>query len=737
MLTLGSPVMTTSNGTLTAAIRYAGRGWLVLPIHSVLDGLCGCGNAQCDSPGKHPRTTHGLSDATTDPITVRAWWDQWPDANLAVCTGPTSGIVAVDVDSYKGVTDEAVDALELPQTLSATTGGGGQHFLFRHPGVYVKCNNDGKLGTGIDFKGDGGYIIVPPSHHASGGDYYWDVLNEEKLDEIAALPRSVIDILSTPPPQAAGPVVDGADGDEIHEGTRDCTLASLAGSMRNRGFAAEEIEAALVTVNDRRCMPPLPRDQVAKIAQSIGRYEAPSIVGDQRPGEPFPTSALPWVLQQLVERGSHALSVDASMIALPMLSVIAGSIGASRRIALWDSWKEPAVLWCVVVARSGQQKSPSFDLALEPLRKRESRAAVDHETLLLDGRDEQAFFDVEFTAWKKDPKRSNSPPQEPIVPARRRYLTGDTTIEALASILHDSPRGVLVGRDELSGWFASLNAYRQGNKGGDESHYCEMHRGGPIIVDRKGGLRTINVPSACVSITGTVQPKILQQCLRPEHLYSGLAARFLFAMPRHRPRTWPDQVSLETEAAGYDSIIGALLDLELVDGQPIDIPLDGNALRIFKEYFLENAARIDASSDRGDDAFVAALTKIEALCPRLALIIHLAQVADGSADPSAIGGDSMIAGANIANWFAGECRRVYCMLRDTEASGLVRQIRAMGGSVSPRQLTAHDRRLRTVQQAAELLDGLVGSGLATKSIEPSGGGPRVVYTLTPYREHQA
>src|SRR5579864_2559611 len=75
---------------LDAAWQYADRGWPVFPVHTVADEHCSCGNADCSSPGKHPRTAHGVKDATTDPTRIRAWWQEWPGSNVAIATGTVS-----------------------------------------------------------------------------------------------------------------------------------------------------------------------------------------------------------------------------------------------------------------------------------------------------------------------------------------------------------------------------------------------------------------------------------------------------------------------------------------------------------------------------------------------------------------------------------------------------------------------------------------------------------------------
>ena len=131
-----------------SAVYYAQKGWSVLPIHSPRKGICSCGNRSCESASKHPRTTHGVRNASTDPVIIKGWWESWPDANVGIVTGMNSGLIALDVDPRHGG-DETLANLEshhgkLPTTVEALTGGGGRHLLFSIPGLTSKADRSGK-----------------------------------------------------------------------------------------------------------------------------------------------------------------------------------------------------------------------------------------------------------------------------------------------------------------------------------------------------------------------------------------------------------------------------------------------------------------------------------------------------------------------------------------------------------------------------------------------------------------
>lgn len=176
---------------LEAALAYAARGWAVFPCHEPIHGHCSCGHADCSSPAKHPRTRRGLHDATTDPARLIDWWHRWPSANVGLRTGCSSGLVVVDIDRHPGGL-RSLAALErthgeLPPTATVETGG-GRHYWFAHLDGAVR-NSAGRLGPGVDIRGDAGYVIAPPSCHITGRRYRWGALRP-----LAPLPRWIVEL---------------------------------------------------------------------------------------------------------------------------------------------------------------------------------------------------------------------------------------------------------------------------------------------------------------------------------------------------------------------------------------------------------------------------------------------------------------------------------------------------------------------------------------------------------------
>lgn len=194
--------------TRDAALSLAGSGWRIIPIWwiaeytEVIDGEehtrlgCACGNPLCVAPGKHPLIKMGrkLVNASSDLRVVSAWWDTWPNANVAVACGKESGVIVVDCDTKTemgGVFEFeqwlAGQNVEIPTTLTAETGGGGRHFIFQYPTDGIPVKNCVAWLPDVDIKSDGGYILVEPSIHRSGNPYRW--LNREA---IAPLPIEAV-----------------------------------------------------------------------------------------------------------------------------------------------------------------------------------------------------------------------------------------------------------------------------------------------------------------------------------------------------------------------------------------------------------------------------------------------------------------------------------------------------------------------------------------------------------------
>lgn len=255
---------------------FAKRGFHIFPCHTIEDGHCTC-RKTCSSPGKHPNGSlapHGVLDATTDLQSIDQWWALFPDANIGLATGTVSGVMVVDIDPDKGGEESWCNLEALFEPVENTwwieTGSGGFHVYFES--VEGVRNSASVIGPGIDVRGDGGYVIAPPSLHVSGERYRWsDRLNFMTIATPAPLPEWLVRRIAG---AKSGHVSTAPLPERITEGARNHWMASIAGTMRRRGLSRSAVEAALKVENRLKCSPPLDEREVERIAGSIDRYPA-------------------------------------------------------------------------------------------------------------------------------------------------------------------------------------------------------------------------------------------------------------------------------------------------------------------------------------------------------------------------------------------------------------------------------------------------------------------------------
>ena len=383
-----------------------------------------------------------------------------------------------------------------------------------------------------------------------------------------------------------------------------------------------------------------------------------------------------------------AIGCDHTFLALPTLSMLGASIGTRRFLELKKGWREYPVVWSAIIGESGTKKSPAAKCALEPLSIAE---------------DEQ--------------------------PPEVRYLVSDTTIEALVSALEQNPHGLLVYRDELSGWFDGMNQYK--GKGADVSCWLTMHQAGKITVDRKTPQpHTIRVPAAAVSVTGSIQPSILQRCLGQANFENGLAARFLYAQPPDQTSRWSEHEIDDNIADGMQTLVRRLLALSDLDG-PEKIRLDPDA----KLRWIDFYNRTQDEKSQAIPQLRSALAKLEAYCARFALIFSLTKWADGidSTPPAAVDAASMEQAIVVADWFKYETSRVFDELTtsttDRKQSAAWDLCKKHGGEVRPWQLSRESRAFTDSEDAEQTLRAMARNGLgAIQTDKPNGrGAPGLVF----------
>jgi len=291
----------------------------VFPVHYISAcGDCSCGKIDCLHPGKHPYgplAPNGFQNATDNLLVIDKWWSDKPNVNIGIATGEVSGIIVIDIDKHK--TDGEMELKKLfekynvcgfPETLKVSSGGGGFHCYFQY--THHLCKSVSL--TGIDVKSNGGYILAPPSNHKSGNFYTWT--ENPSNTALAEVPQWFIDEVLAKKEVQKKVVSDNFDNKVLYEGARNNGLMSSAGKLRHLGCDQTEIEATLLVLNEKRCSPPLPENEVKSIAKSVLNYPSGNkidvCISDIRSADEILHTDLPpihWVVKDLIIEGGVTL----------------------------------------------------------------------------------------------------------------------------------------------------------------------------------------------------------------------------------------------------------------------------------------------------------------------------------------------------------------------------------------------------------------------------------------------
>lgn len=242
-----------------AAIEYAKKGFAVFPLKY---------------RDKVPLTRNGCKDATTDAAQIKAWWQKYPNANIGLATGSVSqNVFVIDldidedrgIDGYHSLEDWQREHGDFPETWTAITGRGGYHLYYRGNG---KIKNRAGIIDGVDIRGNGGYVVAPPSIHKNGNRYEWEYSPDEF--EIAKADNNVEYFLNhDDQKQSTAFTMPNI----VAAGQRNQMLFRFACMMQAKGASDQSVFAATMAENESSCSPPLTEREVKVIVSSATRYD--------------------------------------------------------------------------------------------------------------------------------------------------------------------------------------------------------------------------------------------------------------------------------------------------------------------------------------------------------------------------------------------------------------------------------------------------------------------------------
>ncbi|MBL8794289.1 MAG: DUF3987 domain-containing protein [Planctomycetia bacterium] len=681
-----------NNGLKDAALNYALRQWQVVPIYTFTGGRCSCPKgARCTSPGKHPMTKHGLEEATTNSAQLNKWWTNAPQANVALRTGAVSGFWVLDADGAQGV--EAVKQLEavfgpLPTTPTVRTGGGGIHYYFKVT-ADVTINNTTKLGDQpVDVRGEGGYVLAPPSNHASGKGYVWELSpNHAPLAVAPAWLTDVVTKKTSWPVTAASvvqaPVVPSAPtsvpkpmlmpsaerrtvrvqedldlttASGAQEGSRHNRLLRLIGHHLGRGEPRDEVRSMALAFN-ADCKPPTDEAEVNRIvddladkqeaADKLSDHWEPPVPFHEFELPPFPTAALsPW-LRSYVEAVATATQTPADMVAMLVLSTLAAAVAKKVEVVVKEGYREPLNLFTVTAMPPGSRKSAVYADVTAPLLEYEA-SEIRRLTPIIEEEKTRLEIQQKHHAKMKDEVLKAKPEEYDMllrqavttagtlatvsVPALPRLVASDTTPERLATLLQEQEGRMAVMSPE--GDVFDLMAGRYGTKGAANfGVYLNGHAGDDLRVDR------VNRPAEFVkrpalTLGLVVQPDVIHGLAdKPGFRGRGLLGRFLYAMPRSLVgRRCVDPPSVPASVRDhYQAKLLSLLRLECLrnehrEQQPYCLQLTAEARQVLFDLAHWIEPLLAEAGDLGCIADWAG--KLVGAVVRIAGLLHMAEHVD-------------------------------------------------------------------------------------------------------------
>lgn len=706
-----------------AALALAARGWPVFPVKP---------------RGKTPLTAHGFKEATTNPNLIERWWDRHEQANVAVATGKTMRAWVLDVDGAEG--SASLTALEaelgaLPETLESATGGGGRHLFFAWPEGRV-IGNRANVRPGIDVRGEGGYVVVPPS--VTERPYAWLTTPD---DPIAHAPKPWLDLVCPPPRNvppwervsppapplvprqplvARAPIVERArrylaEVEPAIQGNGGHNALLWAARALVVGFELDDATAIGLLWSDYnpRCQPPWnPDDERDRrdLERKVG--EARRTPAGKAPGwllDEFGLRTSTEAMAQIARGAESAALLLASAAKRPQaeqpkppVEPADAAEGASEPLPYQDfpvgHFPAPVRDFVAMVAESHNVYA-SF--AALPVLVVAGTAMGNAWRLGL-----KESWVVPPTLWAAligGPGTNKTAPMELITSAldepvradlvatmfnpQGRMKAGDTTVEALVGLMRAGKRGLLCFNDELAAWAKNFDrgkGQKGGGGGGGEQAWLQFWNASRYILDRKTNAEHVDIPAAACSVLGGIQPSLMAEVFDPRRFASGLVARMLIACPPRRQKGWSEQIVTEEATRRWYELVGWLrctpfIALETNTGRyfPRVVRFDPHAQAAFVSFCNSSGAEMNAETDEH------ALTlhaKVDTQAARLALVHHGLRIACGERDVEApVTLASAEAGIAWARWCLAEQLRAYgytsAVAREESAAELANLIR--------------------------------------------------------------
>jgi len=741
---------------LDHATRYAERGWPVFALQ----------------PGdKVPlKGSRGFKDAATNDILLTRMWDEHTDANIGMATGKIAEVFVVDIDGEEGsrsLTEMENEIGPLPETLEQRTGSGGRHLFFRWPAARPVRNKQA-LRPGIDIRGEGGYVVLPPSIHPNGKPYDWPYGEDTPIADIPGVWLDVIspvkkkrapwDRSEEQPKRAHVPIIGStpiieraklylAECDPAVQGSGGHDALLWAARAMVVGFQLDDdmANSLLWAEFNPRCSPPWdPETERKDFERKVG--QARSTPSEKPSGwllDEYSLRSDADAMANIIGSNRHAVALLAKHAKTQVGEYVPPKDDIDDDVRVWtpfptEFFPPRLAKYCTQVAEANCVYPSYVGMPMLVV----AGAAMGNAWRLELKKD----FIVPPVLWmilvgasganKSSPlSKVEAPLEEPIPPGTvgddmlsptsTDNVVSDLTVEALVQLLEENPRGILAFCDEIAAWINSFGKYKQGKGGGgDKQAWISFWNAGSYKLHRKTNRERVRIPTAACAVMGGIQPKVLANCFDPESFDSGLVPRILVTCPPPRRKQWTEAVvGHEEDAAWHDTIQWLRtrpfknIKTNTRQHMPHVLKFSPKAKNIFTSFYNDMDDVVHGSINADAEAFA---TKAQSNAARMCLIHHGLVMAENNTTSldKPIGEESAIAGTQWMLWCLAQQMEIYGFATQQavhqRAIALVELIRVKwNGKVTMRLLQrAKPARYKKVAAAVRAAQAIISLGMA-------------------------
>lgn len=785
------------NNTLKIVSAYVSFGWCVIPVPA----------------GKKEPVIKEWQNLRLSKEDLPVYFSNGTGVGL-LNGAPSGNLIDIDLD-WPEARAVAPAFLPETHRISGRAGAQHSHYWYKgkqlvktkkFEDLLAKATKSGRAMI-VEFRSTGTQTLVPPSRHPTGEHYEWyedgeptEVSSELLLSRVAMVAACALLARYWPDGNrhdaalalSGGLLRAGWTVENTEHFIVTAATASGDNEIEDRRLAVSDTAAALKNREKVTGWPRLSElvpEQIVKCLIKWLGVQSASVAAEQpNPNsididdwpdpEPLPNNLLPvpalrsellpesfapW-LNDIAERMQCPLDYPAVGSLVALASVVGNQIAI--RPKRHDDWSAVPNLFGAIVGRPGVLKSPALEQALKPLHRLRIEARTDYEQAVGDWQIDRLIVDAKKEKLKDEIKKATRSSEDIdrdmlrrqqaeleslIEPTERRYIINDSTVEKVGELLNQNPRGLLLFRDELTGWLRSLD--REGREG-DRSFYLEAWTGKDSFTYDRIGRGTLHIKRVTLSILGSIQPGPLTSYLR--YTLSGgqgddgLLQRFQLMVYPDVSADWRN-VDRFPDTTCKNRAFEIFKRLDAIDPTQIGASLceeDGQIpfLRFHEqgqEFFDSWRADLEKETRGGrleHPALEAHISKYRSLMPSLSLLFHLIERVDGKADGAAVSLDAAMKAAAWCTYLFEHAKRIYGLAANAasnQARTIIEKVR--NGSLKDR-FTARDvyrnqwTGLTSTKEVAEplaLLEdfGWLRSIPVRSNVE--GGRPTVYYFVNP------